>query len=161
MRSTEPPSISSIARARIGGTFSCVPHGDPTTKHAFDFDDFEDLLLRGGDVTVLGSDANEKVKVVAGRRIRVRGRGGVDVINANSYARLRGDVPVVLAGGAGADRLVGSPAKDRLLGGTGADSLFGDSGRDEIVGGPGVDRAFGQQGRDRCTAEVRRSCERS
>lgn len=150
----------STATVRIGRTFDCVPEGGAAIRHSFDFDDFEDLLLEGGDVTVLGSDADEKVKVVASKRIRVRGRGGDDVLNANASARLRGDRPVVLSGGTGADRVVGSPARDRLLGGRGDDKLFGDASNDEILGGPGRDKAIGQQGRDRCVAEVRRSCER-
>lgn len=150
----------STATVRIGGTFACVPSGDGAIRHSFDFDDFEDLLLEGGDVTVLGSDADEKIKVVAANRIRVRGRGGEDVLNANSSGGLRGGNAVVLSGGPGADRVVGSPVRDRLLGGAGPDRLFGDGRSDEIVGGPGRDKAFGQAGRDRCSAEVRRSCER-
>jgi hypothetical protein len=149
----------SIATVRIGGTFTCGPAADTAIQHAFAFDDFEDLLITGGDVTVLGSDADEKIKVVAGKRIRVRGRGGDDVLNANANGRLRGRAPVVLAGGTGVDRVVGSSAPDRLLGGGGKDTLFGDAGNDEILGGPGRDKAFGQHGRDRCVAEVRRSCE--
>lgn len=148
----------STATVRIGGTFACVPLGD-AIGHSFDFDDFEDLLLTGADVTVLGSDADEKIKVVADR-IRIRGRGGDDLLNANTRGRPRGDEPVVLAGGTGADRVVGSTFRDRLLGGRGDDKLFGDASNDEILGGPGRDKSFGQLGRDRCVAEVRRSCER-
>ena len=96
----------------------------------------------------------------AATRIRVRGRGGDDVLNGNASGALRGDAPVVMAGGTGADRIVGSPVRDRLLGGSGNDKIFGDGRNDEIVGGPGRDKAFGQQGRDSCSAEVRRSCER-
>lgn len=150
----------SVATVRIGGDFDCVPRAGIAVRHSFGFDDFEDLLVEGGDVTVLGSDADEKVKVVASERIRVRGRGGDDVLNANTSARLRGDDEVVLSGGPGADRVVGSPARDRLLGGGGADTLFGDGRGDVILGGPGRDKAHGQQGRDRCSAEVRRTCER-
>lgn len=149
----------STATVRIGGTFACVPLGDGATRHTFGFDDFEDLVLTGADVTVVGGAADEKIKVVASR-IRVRGRGGDDVLNANASGALRGDHPVVLAGGTGADRVVGSPASDRLLGGRGNDTLFGGGRSDEILGGPGRDKGFGQLGRDRCVAEVRRSCER-
>lgn len=144
---------------RIGGTFTCVPTADSETRHSFDFEDFEDLLLHGGAVTVLGSDADEKIKVVAGERIRVRGHGGDDVLNANASGRLGGLRPVVLSGGPGADRAVGSAARDHLLGGRGNDALFGEGRGDTISGGPGHDKAFGQHGRDRCSAEVRRSCE--
>lgn len=150
----------STATVRIGGTFACVPLGDGTIRHSFDFDSFEDLVLTGGDVTVLGSAADEKIKVVASR-IRVRGRGGDDVLDANARPnRKRRDRPVVLWGGAGADRVVGSHVPDRLLGGRGDDELLGGASNDEILGGPGRDKAFGNEGRDRCSAEVRRSCER-
>jgi Ca2+-binding RTX toxin-like protein len=150
----------STARVRVGGTFTCESTAGSAMQQSFDFDDFEDLQVEGGDVTVLGSDADEKIKVVAGLRIRVRGRGGDDVLNANTSGHLRGARAVLLTGGTGADRVVGSFARDRLLGGRGNDTLFGDGGNDAILGGPGRDKAFGQQGHDRCSADVRRSCER-
>ena len=146
------------ADIRIGGTFSCETGSTPLT-HAFDFDGFEDLLVRGGDVTVVGTGRPEKIKVVAAR-IRVRALGGADVVNANAWGRPSGDRPVVLSGGSGPDRLVGTRVRDRLLGGRGDDKLFGEGRGDTLVGGPGRDRTFGQQGRDRCSGEVQRSCER-
>jgi Ca2+-binding RTX toxin-like protein len=148
------------AAVRIGGSFDCVQGGASALRHTFDFDDFEDLLLQGGDVTVRGSDADEKIKVVASVRIGIRGRAGDDVLNANVSGRVRGAGRVVLTGGAGADRLVGSGAEDRLLGGRGDDKLFGEGRGDTLIGGPGRDKTFGQQGRDRCSGEVQRSCER-
>jgi hypothetical protein len=148
-----------VATVRIGGALACVPLGDGAIRHTFGFDDFEDLVLTGADVTVVGSAADEKIKVVADR-VRIRGLGGDDVLNANTLGRPRGDDPVVLAGGAGADRVLGSNFRDRLLGGRGDDQLFGGMSNDEIFGGPGRDKAFGQLGRDRCDAEVRRTCER-
>lgn len=159
-RDTWSGSSCATAVVRVGGTFSCTSSDGPSVSRSFGFDRFEDLLLRGGDVTVVGSDRAEKVKVVASIRIRVRGRGGDDVVNANTSGRLARPLPVVLSGGRGADRLVGSPSPDRMLGGSGQDTLFGDSGNDELRGGAGRDKVVGQAGRDRCTAEVRRSCER-
>ncbi len=153
-------SACSSAVVRIGGAFACAPAADTATRYSFDFDDFEDLLIEGGDVSVLGTSADEKIKVVGGKRIDVRGRGGDDVLNANTNGPLGGEGGVVLSGGAGADRVVGSSSRDRLLGGRGDDRLFGDSRDDRIFGGPGRDKASGQHGRDRCSAEVRRSCER-
>ena len=148
----------SSASILIDRAYTCDSSGGtPTT---FDFSRFEDLLVKGSDVTVVGTGRQEKIKVVASERIRVRGKGGDDVINANSSGRLRGDRPVVLSGGRGADRVVGSRARDRLLGGRGPDRLFGETRSDVLIGGPGRDKAFGQHGRDRCSAEVRRSCER-
>lgn len=158
-RDTYSGTGCATATVRVGGTFACVPLGDGTTRHTFDFDAFEDLVLTGADVTVVGSAADEKIKVVADR-VRIRGLGGDDVLNANTLGRPRGDDPVVLAGGTGADRVVGSNFRDRLLGGQGDDELSGGMSNDEIFGGPGRDKAFGQLGRDRCDAEVRRTCER-
>ncbi|WP_210437512.1 hypothetical protein [Nocardioides xinjiangensis] len=144
------------AHVTFGGSFVCTPSDEQST-YAFAFDRWEDLFVGGGAVTVVGSPRAEKVKVVA-TRIRVRGLGGDDVLNANA---VQGPGrPVVLSGGRGDDRVVGSYARDRLLGGRGDDKLFGDSRGDDILGGPGRDRAFGQHGRDRCVAEERRSCER-
>lgn len=150
----------SVARARLGGTFTCAPSSTTGISHTFGFDRFEDVQVEGGDVTVVGSDRSEKIKVVAGVRVRVRARGGDDVVNVNTYGRLSATPPVMVAGGAGADRLVGSISRDRLLGGRGDDALFGDGAADELLGGAGRDKAVGQVGRDRCVAEVRRTCER-
>ena len=150
----------SVARVRLGGRFTCTPAGTTGVSHTFGFDRFEDVQVEGGDVTVVGSGRADKIKVVAGVRVRVRARGGNDVVNVNTYGRLAATPPVVVTGGAGADRLVGSTSRDRLLGGPGDDTLFGDGASDELLGGAGRDKAFGQAGRDRCVAEARRTCER-
>ena len=148
------------AEVRFGDSFRCTPSSGAATTYTFGFDRWEDLFVGGGDVTVVGSPRAEKIKVLA-TRIRLRGLGGDDVLNANRGASSTSSEPaVVVSGGAGDDRVVGSYAKDRLLGGRGDDKLFGDDRNDTILGGPGRDRAFGQQGRDRCVAEIRRSCER-
>jgi Ca2+-binding RTX toxin-like protein len=154
-------SSSSCLRAdvRMGSTFRCTP-SDESSTYSFGFDRWEDLFVVAGDVKVVGTPGPDKVKVKAARA-RVRGLGGDDVLNANRGYGPASIVPsVVVAGGGGDDRVVGSWARDRLLGGRGDDKLFGESAGDVILGGRGRDRAFGQHGRDRCVAEVRRSCER-
>jgi Ca2+-binding RTX toxin-like protein len=51
-------------------------------------------------------------------------------------------------GGAGDDRLSGSPSDDVLLGGDGDDLLFGGNGRDLLIGGNGADRLVGNSDDD-------------
>ncbi len=146
-------------RARLGGTFTCASAGTPEVSHTFDFVGWEDLLLKGHDISVRGSDGAEKMKVVAAR-IRVQGLGGADVLNPNLSAGSEAyDKPVVVSGGRGDDRVLGTPGTDVLRGGPGDDRLFGQRGDDTMQGGTGRDKAVGADGRDRCAAEVRRSCE--
>jgi Ca2+-binding RTX toxin-like protein len=58
------------------------------------------------------------------------------------------DLPVLLDGGAGSDRLTGGRADDVLLGGPGDDVLRGGVGRDLLIGGAGRDDLNGQQDDD-------------
>ena len=146
-------------RARLGGTFSCVPRITPEVTQTFDFGGWEDLLVHGQDVALRGSDHAEKMKVVAAR-IRLKGLGGADVLNPNAnFGWEAHDVPVVVSGGRGEDRVLGTPQTDVLRGGPGDDKLFGQGGDDTLRGGTGRDKAVGKDGRDRCSAEVRISCE--
>ncbi|NPC43950.1 calcium-binding protein [Nocardioides sp. zg-1230] len=148
------------AQVRVGGSFTCSASRDGETMRSFRFDHFEEFALQGRDVTVVGSGRAEVIKVAATTRVRIDGRGGDDVLIADAPFRSRVARPVVVEGGAGADRLLGGAARDRLLGGRGDDTLVGRANRDDLLGGAGRDRAVGQPGRDRCVAEVRRSCER-
>jgi len=128
-------------RARLGGTFTCVPEVTPEVSHTFDFASWEDLLVRGREVSLRGSDHAEKMKVV-GARNRLQGLGGADVSNPNvTFGWEAYDTPVEVSGGRGDDK------------------LFGQTGDDTLQGGAGRDRAVGKDGRDRCPAEVRRTCE--
>jgi Ca2+-binding RTX toxin-like protein len=146
-------------RARLGGTFTCVPTASPEVSHSFGFAGWEDLLVRGREVSLRGSDRAERMKVV-GARIRLQGLGGADVLNPNvSFGWEAYDTPVVVSGGRGDDRVLGTHAADRLRGGPGDDTLFGQRGDDTLQGGAGRDKAVGKDGRDRCSAEVRRTCE--
>ena len=144
------------ADVRLGGTYECLVAG---TRHTFGVDAWEDVLVTGGDLTVVGSPGADRIKAV-GRRIRLRGLGGNDRLDATTTAVGGSGGPVVVSGGRGSDTISGSFAPDRLVGGPGRDRLVGGPRRDTIVGGAGRDVAVGNGGRDRCVAEVRRSCER-
>lgn len=149
----------STVRARLGGTFTCGSRATPEVSHTFEFAGWEDLLVKGREVSLRGSDRAEKIKVV-GVRIRLQGLGGADVLDPNVTLGWQSvDTPVVASGGRGDDRVLGSYAADRLRGGPGDDKLFGQLGDDSLLGGTGRDKAVGKDGRDRCSAEVRRTCE--
>jgi hypothetical protein len=68
------------------------------------------------------------------RRIKANGKAGNDVISVNGV-----NIPAVLKGAAGDDRLTGGAGDDRLTGGKGDDELDGGDGTDRVVGGPGSD----------------------
>lgn len=151
-------SACGTARLRIGGTSTCTTSANPQVSHTFDLASFEDLLVLGDDVSLRGSDRGERVKVVADR-IRLQGGGGPDLLNPNaSLGSTAYDTPVVVSGGRGDDRVLGTHTTDLLRGGPGDDRLFGQAGDDAILGGTGRDKAVGKDGNDRCSAEVRRTC---
>lgn len=153
-------SACGTARLHLGGTSTCVTSATPAVSHTFDLASFEDLLVLADDVSLRGSDRGEKIKVVADR-IRLQGRGGADVLNPNaSLGSTAYDTPVVVSGGRGDDRVLGTHTDDLLRGGPGNDKLFGQGRDDTILGGTGRDKAVGKDGSDRCSAEVRRTCER-
>lgn len=58
------------------------------------------------------------------------------------------DLPLVLYGGIGGDRLVGGLRADTIWGRRGRDRILGGRGRDTIWAGGGGDRVRGQRGRD-------------
>ncbi|MCF6377961.1 hypothetical protein L2K70_10115 [Nocardioides KLBMP 9356] len=107
---------------------------------------FEDASVLAQRVDVVGTSGPNTIEVGPCRGT-VEGRGGSDTLSAyvdtprGSRVGCRGARGVLLAGGAGADR------------------LFGAGGADLLVGGPGRDRADGGRGRDTCSAEVVTSCE--
>ncbi|MEO9322713.1 hypothetical protein ABFT23_04430 [Nocardioides sp. C4-1] len=85
---------------------------------------------------------------------RVRAGGGADVVR---QAGARGAWLDLLG------ELSSAPASCRGLvvhGGPGRDRIVGSLGDDDLSGGPGRDRVDGRAGRDRCVAERRVRCER-
>jgi Ca2+-binding RTX toxin-like protein len=78
----------------------------------------------------------ESVQVFAG--------AGNDLVNVRPQV----DMPVLLDGGSGHDRLIGGSGADVLLGGSGNDRLYGNGGNDLLIGGTGRDRLDGGQDDD-------------
>ena len=74
-------------------------------------------------------------------RIRVRARGGNDRVRIDdSEVQFTTDVPTLLEGERGNDRLTGGAGRERLLGGRGKDIVDGNGGNDRIGLGAGRDR---------------------
>jgi Ca2+-binding RTX toxin-like protein len=93
------------------------------------------------------------------RSVRMAGSAGQDTLTASTC-------DVDADGHAGNDRLAVTPdfpcrrgTQRHIAGGAGDDRLFGSPSSDVLVGGRGTDRATGGAGRDRCDAEQERSCE--
>jgi Ca2+-binding RTX toxin-like protein len=103
---------------------------------------------------VIGSEFNDQItggQTAFDLNLRVRGRGGNDIITGTNSAD-------TLAGNVGNDVIRGGAGDDIGRGGGGNDVLFGSGGDDFLFGGAGTDEANGGRGNDRCRAEVRRSC---
>jgi Ca2+-binding RTX toxin-like protein len=81
----------------------------------------------------------------------VAGRAGRDTILGSDFAdSLSGDDGNdVIFGRDGNDVIRGRAGKDRLFGGNGDDQLFGDNGGDLLLGGPGTDSIDGGRAIDR------------
>ncbi|MEO6435898.1 MAG: PKD domain-containing protein [Tepidisphaeraceae bacterium] len=115
-------------------------------------------------LVVLGTTKSEHIRLQAGKkgkvevrlgsnrigafdagfsRILIDGGAGNDVIDASDSP-----VPVMLFGGAGGDRLIGSRFNDVLCGGAGDDNLLGGRGDDVIIGGAGRDQLDSRRGND-------------
>ena len=167
------------ADVNLGSHFTCLRAFNPRIEYTAGIDAWEDVSVPGGRVHVVGTDRAEEINA-HGLDVRIDGLGGADRLIVDYFdnsgpergtSTVRGgrgaDLVVGntgddrLVGGQGNDRLAGLYGNDTLLGGTGRDRLFGGRKADRLVGGSGRDKAVGEGGRDRCSAEVRRSCERS
>ena len=69
--------------------------------------------------------------------------------------------PVVVDGGAGDDRVVGTPGPERFAGGLGDDRLDGLAGADDVAGGDGDDRVVLGATGPRCRSTVSRTTGRA
>jgi len=76
--------------------------------------------------------------------VTLTGGDGDDIVDASDFQLAR----VVLRGGGGSDRLIGTSRSDVLEGNDGNDTLTGGVGNDQLSGGAGNDRIFGNGGRD-------------
>lgn len=89
----------------------------------------------GDDITGGQTDADAN--------LRVKGRGGDDIITGTNSAD-------TLTGAGGDDVIRSGGGDDTAKGGAGDDSLFGSGGNDFLTGGKGFDEAFGGPGKDVC-----------
>lgn len=123
-----------------------------STSHAFEgYDNYRDsggsgrdtIVALGGDVDIgLGHfDASSGIEVIdgggAGGVVRLLGSWTDDLLDF-STAILVGD-NLMIAGGAGKDRITGSNASDLIHGGNGNDILYGQQGSDTLYGDAGDD----------------------
>jgi hypothetical protein len=72
----------------------------------------------------------------------------IDLGEREDVATVSMDVPTVISGGPGADRLTGGNAGDQLSGDDGGDALVGGAGADLLTGGLGADDLRGGAGDD-------------
>lgn len=96
-------------------------------------------VTAGGMDAVIGTRFDDTLFGMAGRSATLIGGAGDDILVARSNPGGDFGDGDVLRGGAGADSLTGSAARDELVGGGGGDSIFGAEGFDFIVGGGGKD----------------------
>ena len=96
------PDGSGMAPIVLGATDDSPSDWEPVYKCA------------GRRATIVGSDANQKIK----------GTKKADVIVGNG----------------GRDRIAGRKGNDRICGGTGNDKLIGGAGKDKLIGGAGKDK---------------------
>jgi RTX calcium-binding nonapeptide repeat (4 copies) len=103
------------------------------------------LRLRAGDAGVLeldvGGDGSADFDFVRAdvARIEVDAGDGDDVVRVDESNGTFGDIPMTIAGGAGADTLAGGSGAELLLGGDGNDSIDGNKGNDVAFMGAGDD----------------------
>lgn len=146
-------------------TVSDGPDADPTAAQTWQVEGFESYLAAAPDVTMHGAPGPD-VLVANGCRIALEGGDGDDRLTGvhrgleEVFFCSESSSSLTIDGGADDDVLRGSNLGDLLVGGPGDDVARGVDGDDVLRGGTGRDTAVGGAGRDRCSAEVRRTCER-
>ena len=126
-----------VVEVRLDVGYGCTDESRARTAYSGSMDAWENISVAGGRATVIGTDGPDTIRAFT-RTTRVEGRGGPDVLSSSSDRTAKADrVPIVLVGGAGADRLQGGYSNERLAGGPGNDTMLGGPGEDRIVGGPG------------------------
>ncbi len=123
---------------------------DQVTVNATAGDDTINLAFSGGLVTVNGLAAQTTIAHSDGSldTVSVNGLGGSDTIDASALAA--GKVSLLLNGGDGDDRIIGSGGSDIVDGGRGSDTAFLGNGDDTFIWNPGdgSDTVDGQAGTD-------------
>ena len=104
---------------------------------------------------ILGDDTDEILNGVAGETNDILGRGGDDIITGSDFQDLLAVNQGSRFGGVGGDRLFGNDGNDTIFGGGGDDLIYGDGGSfsdeigdDLIYGGDGNDFMRGGPGTD-------------
>lgn len=102
---------------------------------------FPAFLLNAEELTVMGSEGNDQIRVDRNsfQEISVAGLRGDDIIDGRNDGSVV-SVGLYALGGDGNDQLWGSPNSDILMGEDGADVIDGGNGRDILIGGVGADR---------------------
>ena len=122
------------------------------------------VTLANGTLAVEGTDGADTIRFTArNSTLSVRVNADLTTVNlddvdevlvsgGNGNDRItlgpRTDVPSVVDGGAGDDRVTGGRADDVITGGDGNDRVSGGAGADQLFGAAGADRLFGDAGDD-------------
>ncbi len=122
----------------IGGTAGDGA-ADVVTANGTNGNDIIDVFGAGASVSVLGLAAQINIANTEGANdsLVVNGGAGDDGLTATTVPA--GVIKLVLDGGAGNDRILGSQGADTLIGGDGNDFVFGDNGNDIALLGAGDD----------------------
>lgn len=108
----------------------------------------------GSRVTVDGLNIRDRWTDVSGvdvsrvRQVVVRAQGGNDTVNLTTL-----QVPTLVWGGSGNDRIYGGSGHDVVYGDQGADTIVGGAGDDWLVGGDESDQVWGGAGNDWITGD--------
>lgn len=106
------------------------------------------LTCFGKRPTIFGTHGDDKIRGTRGRDV-IHARGGVDTV----LGRGGNDRICLGHGGSEPAELLesarGGRGRDRIAGGEGADVLIGNRGKDRLFGGPGYDYINGRRGDDR------------
>ncbi|AIY18989.1 calcium-binding protein [Pimelobacter simplex] len=147
-----------VVRVGEGDDTVTVPAGTRVDVTVLGSDGDDRIETGGGDDTVLGGSGDDQVKGGAGND-RVSGGAGRDYVDGQSGDdRLSGgtgddtvyglDGDDRISGGDGWDYLEGGAGDDRLDGGAGGDTLSGGTGDDTVFGGTGDDTTYTGKGDD-------------
>ena len=116
----------------------------------------DSLILRqaGGQISVDGTrirNGSQQLTSIAASKLRqvvIHANAGDDTINFGTL-----NLPVMVWGGQGNDRVYCGSGKDTVYGDQGNDTIYGSAGNDWLVGGDGNDTIYGGAGNDWITGD--------